>query len=213
MNPVQTIILLKQTFIALLLKFTQDKELAQELWSEIEIHYNSPGRHYHTLKHLECMLEQCSAILKNITKRDAFLFGLFYHDIIYDPLKQTNEALSAAFAEKRMGSFSADKDMINSCKNFILATKTHEPCTDDDINYFTDADLSVLGKEWESYAVYCSNIRREYSAYDDDTYKSGRKRVLHHFLKMKHIFKTAHFYNKFEKQAIANLKNELAGLV
>ena len=87
------------------------------------------------------MLEACSAIIKNITKKDAFLFGLFYHDIIYDPLKQTNEALSAAFAGKRMESFAADEDMISSCKNFILATITHETCTDDDINYFTDADL------------------------------------------------------------------------
>ncbi|MEA5459398.1 hypothetical protein VB796_10130 [Arcicella sp. LKC2W] len=48
--------MLKQTFIALLTKYTNDQDLITELWAEIERNYSDKKRHYHTLKHLENLL-------------------------------------------------------------------------------------------------------------------------------------------------------------
>lgn len=45
--------MLKKTFIELLENYTDDKNLIEELWNEIEANYSGKKRHYHTLEHLE----------------------------------------------------------------------------------------------------------------------------------------------------------------
>ncbi|MBM9575794.1 hypothetical protein JWG45_01380 [Leptospira sp. 201903070] len=57
----------------------------------------------------------------------------------------------------------------------ILATKGHPTSEDLDTNIFLDADLSILGEEWDLYSGYCKNIRKEYSIYSDSDYKIGRE--------------------------------------
>lgn len=99
--------------------------------------------------------------------------------------------------------------MIIQCRAQVLATKKHETSTDNDTNYFTDADLSVLGQSWETYEAYYKNVRKEYSIYPDIIYKPGRKKVLQHFLSMERIFKTDHFFTAFETRAKENLQREL----
>ena len=95
------------------------------------------------------------------------LFTLFYHDIVYNSLKSNNEEKSAELAEKRMTQISVSNEIIECCKAQILATKSHVKSTDSDTNYFTDADLSVLGQTWETYSIYYKNVRKEYAIYPD----------------------------------------------
>ena len=104
---------------------------------------------------------------------------------------------------------SVSKLVIESCKNQILATKSHLSNENFDTNYFLDADLSVLGQGWNSYSDYFKNVRKEYSIYPDILYNSGRKKVLKHFLAMEKIFKTDYFFRKFELNARQNLQKEL----
>ncbi len=78
-----------------------------------------------------------------------------------------------------------------------------------DINYLLDADLSVLGKDRETYLVYTQMIRKEYSIYPDFLYKPGRKKVLRHFLELENIFKTEYFRDQYETQAKENIETEL----
>jgi predicted metal-dependent HD superfamily phosphohydrolase len=137
------------------------------------------------------------------------LFTLYYHDIIYNSLKSDNEEKSAELAEKRMKQIFVSNDTLELCKKQILATKSHIKSTDSDTNYFTDADLSILGQDWDAYSSYYKNVRKEYSIYPDFVYNPGRKKVLNHFLSMDRIFKTAFFYNRFEIQAKRNLQKEM----
>lgn len=44
-------------------------------------------------------------------------------------------------------------------------------------------------------------------------YVPGRKKVLNHFLALPRIFKTNHFYEKYEEAARKNLEDELERLV
>ena len=98
-----------------------------------------------------------------------------------------------------MKQISVSNDKVELCKNQILATKSHIKSTDRDTNYLTDADLSVLGQNWQTYSLYYKNVRKEYSIYPDFVYNPGRKKVLNHFLSMDKIFKTDFFYKKFER--------------
>ncbi len=200
---------LKETFIQLLTNYTDDNGLTNELWTEVEKNYSSKKRHYHTLHHLDNLLTQLTLVKDEIQNWETILFTLYYHDIIYNSLKSDNEEKSAELSEKRMKQISVSIDTIELCKNQILATKSHIKATDSDTNYFTDADLSVLGQNWETYSLYYKNVRKEYSIYPDFVYNTGRKKVLNHFLSMDRIFKTDFFYNKLEAQAKQNLQKEI----
>ena len=204
--------MLKETFIRLLTNYTDNRYLITELWEEIEEHYSGEKRHYHTLEHLENLLDQLRAVKNEIQNFETILFTLFYHDIIYNPLKSDNEEKSAELAEKRMTQLAVPDQMIALCKEQILATKSHHTSADSDTNYFTDADLSILGQDWETYLLYCQNVRKEYSIYPDLVYNPGRKKVLNHFLSMDRIFKTGFFHAKFENQAKENIWKEIEQL-
>jgi len=84
-----------------------------------------------------------------------------------------------------------------------------ESSDQEDTNYLLDADLSVLGKDFETYLKYTQNIRKEYSIYPDFLYKPGRKKVLKHFLELESIFKTEYFKEKYEARAKENIAKEL----
>lgn len=201
--------MLKQTFIALLTKYTNDQDLITELWAEIERKYSDKKRYYHTLNHLESLFQQLTEIKPQIKDWDVVLFSLYYHDVIYNSLKSDNEQKSAELAEKRMKSIGISLEIIERCKAQIMATKAHFSSEIEDTNFFTDADLSVLGQSWEMYSEYYRNVRKEYAIYPDLIYNAGRKKVLKHFLAMERIFNTDYFYLKFEKQARVNLEKEL----
>ena len=203
---------LKEIFSNLLINYTTNSSLINELWDEVEKNYSGKNRHYHTLQHLENLLITLTEVKSEIQHWESILFTLFYHDIIYTTLKSDNEENSALLAEKRMQQLSVSNDIIERCKNQILATKSHSKSTDSDTNYFTDADLSVLGQPWEIYSLYYKNVRKEYAIYPDFIYNPGRKKVIQHFLSMNSIYKTDYFYNQFEKVAKENLMKELSYL-
>ena len=166
-------------------------------------------RYYHTLQHLDNLLVKLTELKAEIQNWETILFTLYYHDIIYNSLKSDNEEKSAELAEKRMKQISVSPDTIELCKKQILATKSHIKSTNSDTNYFTDADLSVLGQNWETYSLYYKNVRKEYSMYSDFVYNPGRKKVLNHFLSMDRIFKTDFFHKNLEIQAKQNLEKEI----
>jgi predicted metal-dependent HD superfamily phosphohydrolase len=201
--------MLENTFFDLLKKYTNDESLVREFWSEIEINYSGSKRHYHTLQHLENLLQILTPIKAKINDWDTLLFTLFYHDVIYNATKSDNEEKSAELAVVRIETIGIANSQIEKCRNQILATKKHLPSTDTDTNHFTDADLSVLGQDWETYSNYYKNVRKEYAVYPSIIYNAGRKKVLKHFLAMDKIYKTDYFYQEFEQKAKENLEQEL----
>jgi len=204
--------MLQIIFKQLLQSYTSNEQEVQLLWSEVEVSHSAPHRYYHTLTHLEHMHQQLVPCKNWIDDWDTILFSLFYHDIIYDPLQSDNEEQSAALAVQRLQALSYPELKIARCQEQILATNKHKQQADTDANYFIDADLSVLGSNWNTYAQYAANVRKEYAVYPDSVYKPGRYQVLQHFLQMERIYKTPYFLECFEIQARQNLRRELQQL-
>jgi predicted metal-dependent HD superfamily phosphohydrolase len=204
-----SLIMLKKTFIDLAKRYSDDDNLIDELWQEIAEAYSHKDRHYHTLAHLDHLYARLLEVKSLISNWDTVLFSLYYHDIVYDVKASDNEEESAQLAEKRMKQLHVSVEIIETCKSQIIATKTHLQDTDSDTNYFTDADLSVLGQDWETYLTYTENVRKEYTIYPDLLYNPGRKKVLQHFLEMERIFKTEYFYEKLEAVARQNILKEI----
>ncbi len=203
--------LLKDTFTALIQPYSNGA-VVELCWLEIEKAYSGKKRHYHNLTHLEQLWQQLLPLKAEITDWDTLLFSLFYHDIVYNVRHQDNEEKSAELAKQRLQALSYPPTKTDKCVAQILATKSHALSPDLDTNLFTDADLAILGQDWPTYHRYTQQVRREYSIYPDLLYKPGRKKVLQHFLNMERIFKTAHFFDLYEKVARANLSREIGEL-
>jgi predicted metal-dependent HD superfamily phosphohydrolase len=188
-------------------KHTDDRQISI-FWQELEVAYTKSSRHYHTLVHLDNLVGELLLVQMKIKNWDAIIFAIAYHDIVYNTLKKNNEEKSAKIAVERLTKLSIPEQTIKACEKLILATKAHE-LSDEETNFFTDADLSILGADEQSYKTYTRQIRLEYAMYPDLLYNTGRKKVLTHFLKMKTIYKTTDFINKYESSARVNLLNEL----
>lgn len=201
--------MLSQAFMQLASEYTTDSALIQKLWEEIEQKHSESGRYYHTLTHLENLAEELSAVQSEITHWPELVFAICYHDSIYKVQKQDNEEKSAQLAEERLTALGVPQQSRERCIQHILATKGHESSENADTRFFTDADLSVLGRSWDLYEAYYRRIRQEYKVYPAILYNSGRKKVLNHFLQMDRIYKTPWFYQQYEQQARKNLQQEL----
>lgn len=200
---------LEETFLQLCRPFTGDETKINALWQKITAAYTWNDRHYHTLQHLEYLLDQLDYCGAEISDRSAVLFALYYHDIVYDTLSSDNEAKSAVAARKAMESLSVAESIIDKTTAIILATQHHEASEDHDTNLLTDADLSILGADEAHYEQYRKQVRSEYSMYPDAIYGPGRRKVLEHFLGMEHIYKTDLFAARYETPARYNLQQEL----
>lgn len=204
---------IKDRFYDLLKNFTRNNALMQELWDEINKQYNSSNRHYHNLNHIRELLEYFSEYEENIKNKDVFLFSVYYHDVIYKISQKDNEEKSALFAAIRLKKIEFPDEQIALCKTFIRASRKHQLLIkDEDLAYFLDFDLAVLGKSAREYAEYIRQIRKEYAVFPDFMYRKGRKKVLQSFLNKNRIYKTGAFYARFEQKARENIQNELISL-
>lgn len=203
---------LKERYFRICFNYTKNETLIENLWHEIEKKYSEKGRHYHNLNHLENMFSELKPVKDKILNFNNVSFSVFYHDVIYDATSKMNEEKSAEFAKSRLQKLGLNEIDLAEISEQILATKSHQKSYKTDINYLLDADLSVLGKDTQTYLDYIKQIRKEYSIYPDFLYNPGRKKVLKHFLDLENIFKTEDFRNKYESQAKENIEFELKNL-
>ncbi|MCX8533012.1 HD domain-containing protein [Chryseobacterium luquanense] len=201
--------ILKEKFEKICLNSTNDSNLIEKLWFEIEKKYSAKSRHYHNLQHLENMFREIENVKDKIENVNIISYSIFYHDVIYDVTSKSNEEKSAEVSKEKLELLDLNSEEILKVYEQILATKSHKKSDDEDTNFLLDADLSILGKGYEDYLEYIKQIRKEYSIYPDFLYKPGRKKVLEHFLELESIFKTGYFKDKYEVQARKNIEMEL----
>ena len=196
-------------FLQTIRPLSSDPDLPLQLWKELKSFYTRADRYYHNINHLDHLLNELTDVKDKISDWPVLILSIGYHDAIYNTLKQDNEEKSAKYALDKIARLHLSGEQIMSCKEQILATKGHQLNTNSDVNYFIDADLSILGAPAGIYKDYTEAIRKEYSFYPDFLYKPGRQKVLKHFLVMPRIFKTAEFFEKYEESARQNMEAEL----
>lgn len=193
-------------------RYSKDDGLIEKLWEEIESQYSTKNRHYHTLGHIQFMVELARKHQEIVSDMETLLFSTYYHDIIYKALRKDNEEKSAQLAQIRLHQLGVPSQRINKCAHQILATKHHQSNNDNDTKIFLDLDLAILGSSSQDYKNYSRQIRKEFSFYPNFIYRLGRKKVLKYFLNKEYIYHTNEFRKSFEEQSIKNIENELAGL-
>ena len=147
---------------------------------------------------------------------DAVEFAIFFHDAIYVPTRDDNEAASAALARSRLTALGAGPALVRNVERFILATRHGttevDAEADPDLPLLVDLDLSILAAPRAAYTVYAKAIRNEYAMIPDATYKPGRVRVLQSFLARERIYATPRLHHLWDASARDNLRWEIGTL-
>lgn len=207
---------LKQEWTDLTARFCNDAALTGRLYLEIERKYSSPKRHYHNLHHIQALLQLCNEYKDHIADAEVTAFAVFYHDFIYNVLRNDNEKRSARVAVKRLHELGVPHDKAEQVKLFIEATQHHqvtgEVTNRHDLQLFLDFDMSILGAPWDQYFDYMQKVRKEYGIFPDKLYIPGRMKFLQHCLKADFIFHTSVFRDQFEAAARENIGREFARL-
>lgn len=182
---------------------------AEQSWAILVAHYQAKGRHYHTLSHVGHCLGTFDKYRHLAQQPTLVEFALWMHDIIYNPRRNDNEALSANMAALWLDH---DVQAARKIKGLIGATAHHsEPRTPDQM-LVVDIDLGVLGAPRSEYVEYAAKIRQEFAWVPDFEFKVGREKVLRQFLDRPSVFNLSQFAFSLEAQARANIEYEVACL-
>jgi predicted metal-dependent HD superfamily phosphohydrolase len=175
--------------------------------------YSSPGRYYHTLKHILDVLITIDSLQGYAKNLAAVQLAAWFHDIVYDTQAQDNEEKSADYACDLLSNLGLSSHKIATVKRLILNTKYHQAAVDDfDCQVLLDADLAILAADPIQYQEYAKAIRQEYAWVPEAEYILGRKQVLERFLQRDRIYFTSLMFENAEQSARLNLQKEINGL-
>lgn len=183
---------------------------AGAVWRELYCYYEADGRFYHNLQHIDAVLQCIDGLFSLVQNETAVRLAAWFHDVIYNPRADDNEAASAAWAQTVLDDWSVLPALIDEVTRLILLTRTHKTAADDqDGRVLLDADLAILGTSPEEYDAYAQAIRREYGFVPTADYKKGRQAVLQQYLQRPYLYFTPPMRAAREEQARQNIRREL----
>ena len=187
--------------------------------------YSQPHRAYHTLKHIEHMLDKIDNMtqvymLQCETDKKALYLATWFHDIVYSTNESfnDNEILSANYARNMLVQIGITDDyLLQTIHQLILSTKHHAPDPHLPIDLLLqeiliDADLSILGDNADIYNTYVNEVTKEWSHLESSTFRTGRVVFLTHMLNKNGIFHSEYMRELYGEQSILNMKAELSNL-
>ena len=191
-----------------------DPGVAEETRTELEVRYGELHRHYHDLAHATAVARD-SAWLADVlgldgTARAVVAAAAWTHDVVYFARPGEDERNSADWAREALMRAEVGEAHVSRVEALVLTTTKHT-APDEDLlaTALLDADLAILGADEEAYAVYARDVRKEYSAYVDDVWASGRADVLERLLKRSPLYRSEAARSRWEAAARRNLTAEL----
>ncbi|QDH73607.1 phosphohydrolase [Brevundimonas sp. M20] len=182
---------------------------------ELIARYGEPHRRYHAMAHIEDCLTQIRASTDlTADQRDLLETAIWFHDAIYDPTRNDNEAASADLARERLSADGADPAFVAEVERLILLTAGHSVSDGDALGArLVSIDLSILGAEPACYDAYARAIREEYAHVPEPFYRAGRAAIMTRFLDSPALFADPVWADRYEAQARENIAREIAELM
>lgn len=174
--------------------------------------WSEPRRRYHDIGHLRDILGYVDVLAEHAADPDAVRLAAWYHDAVFEGLPD-DEELSARKAEADLGALGAPAEFVAEVARLIRMTAGHSPVAGDrDGEVLSDADLASLAVAPERYRRNSADIRLEFAHVADQTFFSGRARVIGALLAAPTLYRTPEARERWEQAARANLTAELARL-
>jgi len=173
--------------------------------------YAEEHRAYHDAEHIAESLAWFDRVRDLAERPPELEVALFFHDAIYEPLASDNEARSAEKLRQFGQEAGVPAEAVERIAGLIESTATHDARTGD-AALLCDIDLAILGASPARYARYEREVRREYAAINEASYRKGRVQVLRGFLERVEIYRTPRLAARLEVQARDNLSSALSAL-
>jgi predicted metal-dependent HD superfamily phosphohydrolase len=174
--------------------------------------YGESHRHYHTSEHIQHCLDELDKVRHLATEPDEVELALWFHDAVYVTRASDNERKSAEWAAEFLGANGVDRGRIERVSGLIMAT-THAASADDpDAKLLVDIDVSILGADRETYAIFERDVRKEYWWVPGPLFRRTRAKILESFLTRSSVYSTAHFRERLESAARENLARAIDDL-
>jgi predicted metal-dependent HD superfamily phosphohydrolase len=187
-----------------------DSPTSRTEWVAVVAAWSEPHRRYHDLAHLAAVLGLIGELDAAAEDGDAVRLAAWYHDVVYDPHRDDNEAVSAARARAGLRGL-APEDRVEEVARLVLLTAGHDPAPEDRNGaVLCDADLAVLAGPPQAYAAYASAVREEYAHLSDEEFTTGRIAVLERLLALPALYRLPAVTGAWTPRARANLGAELA---
>lgn len=192
--------------------------LAPELERALAAAYAEPHRAYHDAAHVAEVLRWYDRVADEVGWRDpaAVYLAAVFHDAIYEPGAQDNEARSAELARRLAGAAGIPPAVIDRCAELILLTARHgaiDPAAlaaDPDAAHFLDCDAAILGAPPAEFDAYDAAIAAEYARVPAAAFRAGRRAFLAGQLARPRIFLSELFHARLDAAARANLARAAA---
>jgi predicted metal-dependent HD superfamily phosphohydrolase len=184
----------------------------KETYHQILEAYSGKERSYHSVSHLQSVLECLDSAANLAENKDEVELALWFHDAVYKPFSSSNEADSANWALDFLQRNGASKEIQNRTFELVMATAHDSSPTTTDEKLIVDIDLSVLGQPKSTYLRFSEGVRKEYLRVPSFLYRRKRKEVLSSFLNREKIYSFATFQKKYEYAARENIAIEIESL-
>jgi predicted metal-dependent HD superfamily phosphohydrolase len=177
----------------------------RRLAGELAAAYSQPHRRYHDVTHVVRCLDELAGVGDHAVHLDEVRWALLFHDAVFDPRREDNEARSADWACRVMDELERPTEETARVRSLILATRhAGEPQTPDEA-LLVDIDLAILGADEAAFDAYDRGIRAEYDWVPEPEYRQARARRLEGFLRRERLYHTAPF-RRLEVAARGNLE-------
>lgn len=187
-------------------------DLSAAIHQQLVEAYSESHRRYHTLAHIEhClkMFDQCKSLAHNA---DALELAVWFHDIVLQPGRSDNEALSAELYLQLSDQVHRD-ELRELVARLIIATQHDGGSLEDaDAIFMVDIDLSSFGLSWEEFQRDSQDLREECPECSDAEYHRKQEAFRSALATRESFFRSALFRERYEQQAQENLSKYFIGV-
>ena len=187
-------------------------QVPQVVFEELIRAYSSADRFYHNLTHIEDCLSMFDQTKFLAAHPEEVELAIWFHDVVYDTRRNDNEQKSAEWAESVIIQAGLDLVIAERVSRSILATRHDMELTGADEQLMVDVDLSILGRNENSFWQYEENIRKEYAWVPENVFRQKRIEILQGFLYRQYIYYHENYREMFEEKARANLNQAITRL-
>lgn len=173
--------------------------------------YGENHRHYHTLDHIQKMLQNQETYFPDAAIE--VKLAIWFHDYYYLPGFKGNEDVSGQAMRHLVSDRGPSSKQlfsertVGNAASIIGSTAMHDATTDAAM-IVCDLDLLSLADDPADYDANTNKIRREFAHYSDEAWAYGRRRFIIRFLGREKIFQTESMHTWFESAARSNLERE-----
>jgi predicted metal-dependent HD superfamily phosphohydrolase len=186
--------------------------ISPEQQAAIEAAHATPPRAYHHYGHVQDVLRHYDTVVAGPGwKQPAEVYlAVLYHDAIYQPGRNDNEARSAELAREHIARWLPGIDAARVAALIELTARHGRIAVeevDGDAALFLDCDMAILGAEPAVFDAYDRGIAAEYRGHVPGwLYKLNRRRFLKGLLVRERIFLSDFFHARLDAQARRNLR-------